>query len=70
MHLETGQAGVALGGRGGFAPFGHEDGLRPPPGRQRGRYDIGALGEEGALSLAVLAQRKRSRPLDERVLEA
>ena len=70
MDLETGQAGVALGGRGGLAPFGHEHGLRPPPGRERGGHEIGALGEESALSLAMLAQRKRSRPLDERVLEA
>jgi hypothetical protein len=44
--------------------------LRPPPGRQRGRYEIGALGEKGVLNVAVLAQRKRSRPLDERVLDA
>ena len=70
MYFEARQAEVAFSGRGGFAPFGHEHGLRPSPGRERGRHEIGALGEEGVLSVAVLAQRKRSRPLDERVLEA
>jgi hypothetical protein len=39
-------------------------------GREAGRDEVGALDEEGALTLAELALTQRRRPLDEGVLRA
>ena len=57
-----------LGGLG--TPLTQEQSLHPVSAVDRGRDEIDALDQEGMLTLAVLAQVQRNRPLDERVLEA
>ena len=48
----------------------HKDDLRPLPGGNARRDQVGALNKEGAFSLAVLALAQRRRPLDESILSA
>jgi hypothetical protein len=59
---------VAGGGRLGVAAVAHQDDLRAVAGGDAGRDEVGAFRQEGAFTLAELAEPQTRRPLDDGVL--